>query len=125
MPGSDGESSSMRTARSSRVAHAASAGVRSAIMTGLSVERFAMPYTSFSSFSRSSSARVAIWCMTWLLMAALGGCSLLPDVKDETANWSAERLYNEAHGELATGNYTRATKLFDTLETRFPYGRLA
>jgi len=52
-------------------------------------------------------------------------CGLLPEVKDDTAGWSAERLYQEAHEMLATGNYTRAVKLFDTLEGRFPYGRYA
>jgi outer membrane protein assembly factor BamD len=52
-------------------------------------------------------------------------CNLLPEVKDDTAGWSAERLYQEAHEMLATGNYTRAVKLFDTLEGRYPYGRYA
>jgi len=58
------------------------------------------------------------------IVLALGmtACDLLPDVKDETASWSAERLYQEAHTMLTTGNYTRAIKLYDTLEGRFPYG---
>jgi outer membrane protein assembly factor BamD len=55
----------------------------------------------------------------------LVACNLLPEVKDETSGWSAERLYQEAHDMLATGNYTRAVKLFETLEGRFPYGRYA
>src|SRR5437773_12011321 len=55
----------------------------------------------------------------------LVACNLLPEVKDETAGWSAEKLYQEAHDMLTTGNYTRAVKLFDTLEGRFPYGRHA
>ncbi|HEX8009931.1 MAG TPA: outer membrane protein assembly factor BamD [Casimicrobiaceae bacterium] len=57
--------------------------------------------------------------------ASIAACNLLPEVKDETAGWSAERLYQEAHDMLATGNYTRAVKLFDTLEGRYPYGRYA
>ncbi|HZQ59824.1 MAG TPA: outer membrane protein assembly factor BamD, partial [Casimicrobiaceae bacterium] len=63
--------------------------------------------------------------MAWLLIGALGGCSWLPELKDETAGWSAERLYKEAHDELTSGNYTRAQKLFEQLESRYPYGRLA
>jgi outer membrane protein assembly factor BamD len=55
----------------------------------------------------------------------LAGCSWLPEVKSEEATWSAEKLYDEAHGSMVTGNYTRAVKLFDTLEGRFPYGRHA
>jgi outer membrane protein assembly factor BamD len=60
-----------------------------------------------------------------LLLAALAGCGLLPEVKDETANWTAEKLYSEAHDALVAGNYTRAIKLYESLESRFPYGRHA
>src|SRR5512141_656467 len=60
-----------------------------------------------------------------LVVLVLGGCGLLPEVKDETANYSADRLYREAHDALVEGNYTRAIKLYDTLESRFPYGRYA
>ncbi len=59
------------------------------------------------------------------LVLGFAGCSWLPEVKDETGNWSAEKLYDEAHGAMVSGNYTRAVKLFDTLEGRFPYGRHA
>ena len=59
------------------------------------------------------------------VLFAFAGCSWLPEVKDETGNWSAEKLYEEAHGAMVSGNYTRAVKLFDTLEGRFPYGRHA
>ena len=45
--------------------------------------------------------------------------------KDETAGWSADQLYREAHDALLQGNYTRATKLFESLEARYPYGRYA
>jgi outer membrane protein assembly factor BamD len=60
-----------------------------------------------------------------LLLLLIGGCQWLPDAKDETANWSAERLYSEANGALREGNYTRAIKLYENLEARFPYGRYA
>ena len=60
-----------------------------------------------------------------VLMFALAGCSWLPEVKDETSGWSAERLYKAAHDSMIDGNYTRAVKLFDTLEGRYPYGRYA
>jgi len=56
---------------------------------------------------------------------ALAGCGLFPDVKDETADWSADRLYQEAHNAMVNGNYIRATKLYDQLEARYPYGRYA
>ncbi len=56
---------------------------------------------------------------------ALGGCGLLPEVVDETAGWSAQKLYAEAKDNLDSGNYERAIKLFETLEARYPYGRYA
>lgn len=63
-----------------------------------------------------------------LLLAAaltLGGCGLLPEVQDETAGWSAQKLYAEAKDNLNSGNYERAVKLFETLESRYPFGRYA
>ncbi len=61
----------------------------------------------------------------WTFLFSVTGCSWLPETKEETTGWSAEKIYSEAHGALVTGNYTRAVKLFDTLEGRFPYGRYA
>lgn len=55
----------------------------------------------------------------------LAGCSWLPEVKEETAGWSADRLYKAAHDTMLEGNYIRSIKLFDQLEARFPYGRYA
>lgn len=60
-----------------------------------------------------------------VLALGVAACSLFGDVKDETAGWSAERLYQEAHTMMTTGNYTRAAKMYDTLEGRYPYGRYA
>jgi outer membrane protein assembly factor BamD len=63
-----------------------------------------------------------------VLLAAtltLGGCGLLPEVVDETAGWSAQKLYGEAKDNLNSGNYERAVKLFETLEARYPFGRYA
>ena len=57
---------------------------------------------------------------------SLAGCGLFPsEVQDETASYTAERIYGLAHAALAEGNYTRAVKLFESLESRYPYGRYA
>jgi len=56
---------------------------------------------------------------------ALGGCGLLPEVQDETAGWSAQKIYSEAKDNLNDGNYEKAVKLFETLESRYPFGRYA
>jgi outer membrane protein assembly factor BamD len=55
----------------------------------------------------------------------LGGCGLLPDVIDETAGWSANKLYAEAKDAMSEGAYDKAIKFFEKLEARFPYGRYA
>jgi outer membrane protein assembly factor BamD len=55
----------------------------------------------------------------------VAGCGFLPEVKEETAGWSADRLYKAAHDTMLEGNYIRSIKLFDQLEARFPYGRYA
>jgi len=69
------------------------------------------------------NVRAALACA--LMAVFLNGCGLLPDVKDETAGWSADKLYTEAHDAMLSGNYTRAVKLFETIESRYPYGRYA
>jgi outer membrane protein assembly factor BamD len=79
------------------------------------------------SIRRHSTTRLGFvaWLAGCIAILAFGGCSLLPDVVDETTNLNAEGLYKLAHDALLDGNYTRATKLYETLEARFPYGRYA
>lgn len=59
------------------------------------------------------------------LVALQTGCGLLPEVKDETIDWSANKLYAEAKEALNGGDYTNAIKYFEKLESRYPYGRYA
>lgn len=58
-----------------------------------------------------------------LVAAVLGGCGLLPEVKDETSGWSASKLYSEARDAQTDGAWDKAAKLLEKLEARFPYGR--
>lgn len=60
-----------------------------------------------------------------LSVALLGGCGLLPDKVDETAGWSASKLYSEAHDAQSEGAWDKAAKLLEKLEARYPYGRYA
>lgn len=59
------------------------------------------------------------------LLAFTGGCGLLPEQVDETAGWSANKLYAEAKSAMADGAYDKAVKYFEKLEARYPYGRYA
>ena len=75
-----------------------------------------------TTFNRASGFLSGLFLAATL---ALSGCGLLPEVKDETAGWSAQKLYAEAKDNLNSGNYERAVKLFETLESRYPFGRYA
>lgn len=57
---------------------------------------------------------------------SLAGCGLFSGVSDDkTANWTAQKLYSEAEDELNAGGYTQAIKYFETLQSRYPFGRYA
>jgi len=58
-------------------------------------------------------------------LLSLSGCGLLPEVKDETAGWSANKLYTEAKEAASEGSWEKAIKYFEKLESRYPYGRYA
>ena len=53
----------------------------------------------------------------------LGSCATTE--RDETANWSAQKLYGEAKDSMASEDWGQAIKYFEKLEARYPYGRYA
>ncbi len=81
--------------------------------------------SGFNTFNRSPGLKPALGSVLLAAALTLGGCGLLPEVKDETAGWSAQKLYAEAKDNLNEGNYERSVKLFETLESRYPFGRYA
>jgi outer membrane protein assembly factor BamD len=61
-----------------------------------------------------------------LAVLLLAGCGVFSGKEeDETAGWSAQRLYNEAKEAMASREWPKAIKYFERLEARFPYGRFA
>ncbi|MCB1935099.1 MAG: outer membrane protein assembly factor BamD [Nitrosomonas sp.] len=60
-----------------------------------------------------------------IIISIHSACGLLPDQKEDTHNWSANKFYTEAKEKLSSGNYAAAIKLFEGLEARYPYGRYA
>ncbi|MDR2188302.1 MAG: outer membrane protein assembly factor BamD [Azonexus sp.] len=66
--------------------------------------------------------RLLAACCAALVLAA---CGSLSEQADETAGWSAGRLYSEAKDAQNDGNWDLATKHLEQLEARFPYGRFA
>ena len=59
------------------------------------------------------------------VLLGLSGCGLLPERADETQKWSAEKLYAEARGEMSSGQYEAAIRLFQRLESNYPFGTYA
>lgn len=59
------------------------------------------------------------------ILSLLAGCSSLGDKVDETKDWTASKFYSEAHDLLMDGAYEKSIKMFEKMESRFPYGRYA
>ncbi|TFW00764.1 outer membrane protein assembly factor BamD [Oxalobacteraceae bacterium OM1] len=55
---------------------------------------------------------------------SLSACGLF-EKSDETAKWSASKLYSEARDEMGAGNYDKAIEYFEKLEARYPFGTYA
>ncbi|RQW81266.1 MAG: outer membrane protein assembly factor BamD [Methylococcus sp.] len=67
--------------------------------------------------------------LAWMLLTLtlmLGACS---DTKDETTDeyseWTAEQFYREARDALNEKRWEKATKLYEKLEARYPFGKYA
>jgi len=62
------------------------------------------------------------------LLFTLTACSLftpLPDGSESTVQIPAEDLYRQAKADLDDGDFKDAIKLYETLQSRYPYGRYA
>ena len=57
--------------------------------------------------------------------ALLAACGATPNTHDETAGWSAQKIYAEAREEMRGGGWDKAIKLLETLEAKYPFGRYA
>jgi outer membrane protein assembly factor BamD len=58
-----------------------------------------------------------------VLALVFAGCA--SNIDDETAGWSAQRLYGEAKDAMSSQDWQRAIKYLEKLEARYPYGRFA
>ena len=59
-----------------------------------------------------------------IVIVGLAACGAKEEV-DPTADWSVEQFYAEARRELARENYLTAIEYYETLESRFPFGKYA
>lgn len=56
---------------------------------------------------------------------AVTGCSWIHNQDNKTKNWSAEQFYQAGKSAISNGNYEKAIKYFEQLESRYPYGPYA
>ncbi len=75
---------------------------------------------AFPTFAASLRLLLALFAA-----ALFAGCSSLPAEHDETAGWSANRLYTAAREAQTEGAWETAVKMLEKLEARYPYGRYA
>ncbi|MGD2170961.1 MAG: outer membrane protein assembly factor BamD [Gammaproteobacteria bacterium] len=59
-----------------------------------------------------------------IIAVSLAACGTKEEI-DPTADWTVEQFYNEASKELADENYLTAIEYYETLESRFPFGKYA
>lgn len=70
--------------------------------------------------------RTSLLTVLAVVVLLLSGCSFLDSQQqDESAGWSAQRLYSEAKAQMSAGNFTKAIEYLEKLEARYPYGRYA
>ena len=67
--------------------------------------------------------RVAKATVAIAMLASLTACGVLDE--DITADWSADRLYQEARSAADDSDWTRAQGYYLKLESRYPFGRYA
>ena len=70
----------------------------------------------------------AKWLTAILLVGMLGllwGCSTTSEDEEGFKSWPPEKLYKEAQREMKAGDYELAIEYFETLEARYPFGKLA
>jgi len=60
-----------------------------------------------------------------LSLFTLGGCASTKEDEDDHKTWSAERLYKAAKQQMKYNDYELAIEYFETLESRYPFGKLA
>ena len=59
-------------------------------------------------------------------LSLLWGCTSTGDSDEEPyKSWPAEKLYKEAKREIKDGDYSLAIDYLETLESRYPFGKLA
>jgi outer membrane protein assembly factor BamD len=68
--------------------------------------------------------KLSVLVVTCALLS-LSACGLLPERSDDSKNVSASKLYADAREEMDGAHYEAAIKLFEKLESNYPFGTYA
>ncbi|HZN85653.1 MAG TPA: outer membrane protein assembly factor BamD, partial [Burkholderiales bacterium] len=69
--------------------------------------------------------RTSVLALAAAAVLSLAGCGSTAEPPDETAGWSAQRLYGEAQDAMAQRDWAKVIQYLQKLEARYPYGRYA
>ena len=68
----------------------------------------------------------SVTALAWLFLALLlGGCGLFADKTATMKDWTAAQYYAAAKEEFDNNNWEAAVKLYEQLESKYPFGRFA
>jgi outer membrane protein assembly factor BamD len=85
--------------------------------------KYSSPLASGTAYK---SATLAIFIIMLIIMTQVTGCSSTGDSDEEPhKSWSAEKLYASAKKEINAGDYELAIEYLETIEARYPFGKLA
>jgi outer membrane protein assembly factor BamD len=79
----------------------------------------------FMIFTMKSRLAKAIIPLTVTTIALLSGCSTTGSGEEAHKSWPAEKLYESAKDEIEAGDYELAIEYLETIEARYPFGKLA
>lgn len=74
---------------------------------------------AFFALPGASTLRAVLLALLCLMVAACGTRSA---DYDETANWTAEQLYQDAKANISAGNWSEARTRLTSVEARYPFG---
>ena len=81
-----------------------------------------MGRTTFNIFQKLSGANALSRILLLCAVILIAGCAKNGQEYDPTANWNAERLFQDGKEEMNAANWKLAKERFLAVETRFPLG---
>lgn len=84
-----------------------------------------MTRNDFNPLRYQGGMRLCLAVLGLLAIMLIAGCGTVKPERDETAGWSADRLYQDAKAEMQSGNWEQARSRLETVEARYPFGSYA